>query len=138
MLLTAETVSTSGAGSFDLTFDGAGYCYVSSQDTNVVTRLAVSADGKTARPAPVAPALPANGKFPPGTFAALSVGNLTSPTTPVPAPAGLEYSGDGEKKHSVRGVVWANNALYVTDQPACRIKGLRINNLHSSIIRSIF
>jgi hypothetical protein len=107
---------------FDLTFDGAGYCYVSSQDTNVVTRMAVSADGKTARPAPVAPALPANGRFLPGTFVASSVGNLTSPTTPVPAPAGLEYSGDGEKKHSVRGVVWANNALYVTDQPACRIK----------------
>src|ERR1700733_11054388 len=107
---------------FDLTFDGAGYCYVSSQDTNVVTRLAVSADGKTARPAPVAPALPANGKFLPGTFVASSVGNLASPTTPVPAPAGLEYSGEGEKKHSVRGVVWANDALYVTDQPACRIK----------------
>jgi hypothetical protein len=107
---------------FDLTFDGAGYCYLSSQDTNVVTRLAVSADGKTGTPAAVAPALPAHGKFLPGTFVASSVGNLSSPTTPVPAPAGLEYSDEGAKKHSVRGVVWANDALYVVDQPAGRIK----------------
>ena len=42
---------------FDLTFDGAGYCYVSSQDTNVVTRLKISPDGTKATAAPVAPAL---------------------------------------------------------------------------------
>ncbi len=107
---------------FDLTFDGAGYCYVSSQDTNLVTRLAVPADGKTGTPAAMAAALPAHGKFLPGTFVASSVGNLASPTTPVPAPAGLEYSAEGPKKHSVRGVVWANHALYVVDQPASRIK----------------
>ena len=37
---------------FDFTFDSAGHCYLSSQDTNLVTRLTVSADGKigTARP----------------------------------------------------------------------------------------
>lgn len=107
---------------FDLTFDGAGHCYVSSQDTNVVTRLTLSADGKSGMPAAIAPALSGKGKFAPGTFIASSVGNLNPPTTPVPRPAGLEYSADGEKKHSVRGVVWANNALYVADQPACRIK----------------
>jgi len=107
---------------FDMAFDGAGHCYLSSQDTNIVTRLKISADGKTATPAPQAPALPANGKFYPGTFVASSVGDLGSTTTPVPPPAGLEYSGEGEKKHSVRGVAWANNALYVADQPACRIK----------------
>jgi len=107
---------------FDFTFDDAGYCYLSSQDTNVVTRLTVSADGKIGTPAALAPALPAQGKFLPGTFVASSVGNLTAPTTPVPTPAGLEYSGVGEKKHSVRGVVWANHALYVADQPAGRIK----------------
>src|ERR1700733_938227 len=48
---------------FDFTFDGAGYCYISSQATNVVTRLAVSADGRIGTPAPVAAALPAPGKF---------------------------------------------------------------------------
>ncbi len=107
---------------FDLTFDGAGYCYVSSQDTNVVTRLTVSEDGKTGTPAPVAPALPAHGKFLPGTFVASSVANLGGPTTAVSPPLGLQYSAQGPKKHSVRGVVWANNALYVVDQPAGKVK----------------
>ena len=108
---------------FDFTFDGAAHCYVSSQDTNVVTRLLVSADGKTGAPAPLAPALPGRGKFLPGTFVGSSVGDLTEPTTAVPLPSGLEYSAQGgEKKHSVRGVVWANNALYVVDQPASRVK----------------
>jgi hypothetical protein len=108
---------------FDFTFDGAGYCYVSSQDTNVVTRLTVSADGKTGAPAPVAAALPAHGNFLAGTFVASSAGNLTDPpTTAVPPPAGLQYFAQGDKKHSVRGVEWANNALYVVDQPAGRVK----------------
>jgi DNA-binding beta-propeller fold protein YncE len=108
---------------FDFAFDGAGHCYVSSQDTNVVTRLKVSADGKIGTPALVAPALPANGKFLPGTFVASCVGSLSEPsTTAVPPPMGLEYSAEGAKKHSVRGVVWANNALYVVDQPAGRVK----------------
>ena len=107
---------------FDITFDDAGFCYVSSQDTNVVTRLKVSADSKTGVPAPIASALPANGKFASGTFVASSVGGLNQPTTPVPPPAGLEYSAVGPKKHSVRGVLWSNGALYVADQPACRVK----------------
>jgi len=107
---------------FDLTFDDLGHSYVSSQDSNVVTRLTVSADRKTATPAPIAPALPPSGRFCPGTFIASSVANLGSPTTPVPPPAGLDYTADGEKKHSVRGVVWANDALYVADEPAGRIK----------------
>jgi hypothetical protein len=107
---------------FDMTFDGAGHCFVSSQDTNLVTRLKLSADGRTGTPAAISPALPANGRFCPGTFVASSVGDLNQATTAVPRPAGLEYSADGEKKHSVRGVVWANNALYVADQPARHIK----------------
>jgi hypothetical protein len=106
---------------FDLAFDNAGHCYVSNQDTNVVTRLKISAEGKTGTPAPIAPALPANGKFIGGTFVASSR-SLKPATTPVAAPQGLEYNDDGAKKHSVRGVVWANGALYVADQPARRIK----------------
>ncbi|MBZ5536312.1 MAG: hypothetical protein LAO31_10190 [Acidobacteriia bacterium] len=108
---------------FDFAFDSAGYCYVSSQDTNLVTRLKVSADGRTGTPAPVSSALPANGKFLPGTFVASSVGNLSEPsTTAVPPPMGLQYSAEGKKTHSVRGLVWVNNALYVADQPAGRVK----------------
>jgi hypothetical protein len=108
---------------FDLTFDDLGFCYLSSQDTNVVTRLKVSKNGRTGTPAAIAPALPANGKFMPGTFVASSVGTLSTPgTTPVAIPAGLAYSGAGAKKHSVRGVLWVRGALYVVDQPAGRVK----------------
>ncbi|WP_457091497.1 hypothetical protein [Microvirga sp. P5_D2] len=107
---------------FDIAFDDAGYCYVSSQDTNIVTRLIISADGTSATPAPQAPALPASGTFYPGTFVASSVDNLGSTTTPMKTPAGLEYFDSGKNKHSVRGVVWANNALYVADEPAGRVK----------------
>lgn len=108
---------------FDLTFDDAGFCYLSSQDTNVITRLKVSKDGRTGTPADLPAALPKAGKFLPGTFVASTVGSLSVPaTTPVEAPAGLQFSGTGVKKHSVRGVLWAKGALYVVDQPAGRIK----------------
>ena len=108
---------------FDLTFDGTGYCYLSSQDTNVVTRLKVSKDGKTGTAAPIARALRGHGHFLPGTFVASSVGNLSGlRATAVPRPAGLQYSGRGKKKHSVRGVLWTNKALYVADEPAGRVK----------------
>jgi hypothetical protein len=107
---------------FDLAFDGLGYCYLSSQDTNVVTRFIISDEGKTARPAPVAAALPADGKFLAGTFVASSNGNLSASTTAVPSPAGLQYSAGEGKKHSVRGIAWANGRLYVADQVASTIK----------------
>jgi len=108
---------------FDFTFDGLGYCYLSSQDTNVVTRLQVSNDAKTARPAQVAAAISAKGTFLPGTFVPSSNGTLSKiPTPPVPTPAGLAYSDAEEKKHSVRGVVWTNGRLYVADQPARTVK----------------
>jgi hypothetical protein len=108
---------------FDFTFDGLGYCYLSSQDTNVVTRLMVADDGRIGRPAPVAAALPASGKFLPGTFVASSNGELCkSATTPIASPAGLAYSEVEAKKHSVRGLAWANGRLYVADQPAGTVK----------------
>jgi hypothetical protein len=108
---------------FDLAFDRSGHCYLSSQDTNLVTRFKISPDGKSAEPAPIAPALAALGQFLPGTFVASSVGSLSKPpTTAVPPPAGLLFSGQGRKKHSVRGIVWAGNALYVADEPAGKIK----------------
>ncbi|HXJ88585.1 MAG TPA: hypothetical protein VMS18_17325 [Candidatus Binatia bacterium] len=108
---------------FDLAFDGLGYCYLSSQDTNVVTRFIISDEGRTARPAPVAAALPKKGTFLAGTFVASSNGNLSDPpTTPIPSPAGLEYSSAEAKKHSVRGIAWAMGRLYVADQPASTIK----------------
>ncbi len=108
---------------FDFAFDGLDYCYLSSQDTNVVTRLIVSDGGKIGRAAPVAAALPASGKFLAGTFVASSNGNLSNPaTTYVASPAGLAYSDVEAKKHSVRGLAWANGRLYVADQPAGTVK----------------
>lgn len=108
---------------FEMTFDDAGFAYVSSQDTNVVTRLKVSADGRTGMPAALAPALAGKGEFLPGTFVASSEGSLRDPaTTAVPPPAGLQFLGEGPKKHSVRGVLWTGGALYVVDQPAGRVK----------------
>jgi len=108
---------------FDVAFDGLGFCYLSSQDTNVVTRLTVAQDGKTGAAAAVAPALAGYKGMLPGTFVASSVGGLGgTATTPVPEPMGLQYSSAGAKQHSVRGVVWTNDALYVADQPAGRVK----------------
>ena len=108
---------------FDFTFDETGYCYLSSQDTNLVSRFTVRADGKCGEAAPIPPALPAQGKYLSGTFVASSVGNLCGlPATAVPAPLGLGYSAEAAKKHSVRGVLWTNGALYVVDQPAGRVK----------------
>ena len=116
---------------FDFTFDGLGHCYLSSQDTNVITRLIVSEEGKIGRPAPVATALPPFGKYLAGTFVASSNGNLSNPpTTPAANPAGLAYSDVEAKKHSVRGVVWANGRLYVADQPAGAVKVYDIAGKH--------
>ncbi len=108
---------------FDFTFDDSEYCYLSSQDTNLVSRFTVRADGKFGEPSPIPPDLPPHGNYLPGTFVASSVGNLNGlPTTAVPTPLGLEYSAQAAKKHSVRGVLWTNGALYVVDQPAGRVK----------------
>ena len=111
---------------FELAFDGLDYCYLSSQDTNVVTRLIVSSDGKMGKPAPLPPNLSSSGTFLPGTFVASSNGDLPpQATTPVKPPAGLDYYGpkfSTDKKHSVRGVAWASGHLFVVDQPAGRVK----------------
>lgn len=111
---------------FDLAFDGRDCCYLSSQDTNVVTRLIVSKDGKTGKPAPLPPSLSSSGTFLPGTFVASSKGDLPpQATTPVRPPTGLQYYGpkfSTDKKHSVRGVAWASGHLYVVDQPAGTVK----------------
>jgi len=128
---------------FDLSFDTLDYCYLSSQDTNVVTRLVVSEGGKTGRPAPVAAALSSSGNFLPGTFVASSNGALPPrATTPVKPPVGLQYSGPTaatNKKHSVRGVAWANGCLYVVDQPAGTVKAYDITGKYmgqSNVVES--
>src|SRR5262249_11649673 len=81
---------------FDLTFDTAGHCYVSSQDSNVVTALYAS----SGKPLPVASYLqqqhPAPAVFLAGTFVASATGNLPGVPQPAPpdvaTPQGLEVS----------------------------------------------
>lgn len=108
---------------FDLAFDDDDHCYVSSQDTNVITRLKVSKDGLTGTASKIAPALVGEQGLLPGTFVASSVADLAGTKVPgVKGPGGLGYSGSGLKQHSVRGVLWAKGALYVADEPNGRVK----------------
>lgn len=114
---------------FDLTFDTEGNCYVSSQDTNVVTALQ-SAN----KPLPVASYLqqryPPPDQFLAGTVVASCVGALPLAPTPyppnVPLPQGLDVSftdsTDTEVANSVRGVVSYNGYLYLADEPADAVK----------------
>jgi hypothetical protein len=114
---------------FDLTFDSAGHCYVSSQDSNVVTAL--SGSGKAL---PVASYLqqqyPAPNAFLPGTFVASTIGNLPGVAQPappdVPAPQGLEVSftdsTNSRVANSIRGIVFYNSYLYVADEVGNAVK----------------
>ena len=118
---------------FDFTFSPDGsLCYVSNQDTNVVARYKVAQGRKRMIAAAIAPAL--HGNFLGGTFVASSSGNLCKvrATTPVDEQhGGLGVTCDAQPTdcckptHSVRGVLWANGALYVADEPgnAVRIYG---------------
>lgn len=112
---------------FDLTFDTQGNCYLSSQDTNVVTGLA----GANA-PMPISPYLLQHytQSFYAGTMVASAIGSLPgcpAPAPPdVPAPQGLDVSytdgTDTKVANSVRGVVWYQGYLYVADEPGNAVK----------------
>ena len=120
---------------FDLTFDAEGNCYVSSQDTNVVTVLRGANDA-----GPVASHL--QDRFPPpaqflaGTFVASSIGSLphSPPRYPpaVPLPQGLRVSIENSSKtriaNSVRGVVFHGGYLYVADEVAGAVKAYDIES----------
>jgi len=119
-------------------FDGSKYCYVSSQDTDVVTRLTTDSKGKSGSAAPIPSGLPANGTFFAGTFVACSLAQLPglSATTAVPTPQGLEVgfapsadadAGTSKVQHSVRDLVLANNQLYVCDEAASLVKVYDMN-----------
>jgi len=113
---------------FSLVFDGAGHCFVSNQDTNVVAVFNVGSSGETTTPGPVASYLTGlglTGTFLDATFVASKVGTL--PNVP-PAPTlekgqgGLDVTTTGTGKdekvqHSVRDVGFANGILFVVDEP---------------------
>ena len=114
-------------------FDGSKYCYISSQDTDVVTRLTTDSKGKSGSATPIPSGLPSGGTFFAGTFVACSLAQLPglSATTAVPPPQGLAVgfaqsadadAGTNKVQHSVRDLVLANNKLYVCDEAADLVK----------------
>lgn len=123
---------------YAVVFDGTNYCYVSSQDTDVVTRLTTDSKGKSGTAAPIPSGLPSSGTFFAGTFVACSLAQLPglSATTAVPAPQGLEVgfapsadadAGTSKVQHSVRDLVLANGKLYVCDEAANLVKVYDMN-----------
>jgi hypothetical protein len=116
---------------FDFTFDDKGNCYVSSQDTGVVTIL--SAPGKAGS---VPGALTQNGvpgtSYLQGTFVAAASDNL--PNIPVNAsvaiaqPLGLAVDVEnGKMTNSVRGLAYYNGALLVADEVAGMVKAYSVS-----------
>jgi hypothetical protein len=108
---------------FEFTFDADGSTtYVSNQDTNVVARYAHDPSFTTLTELPENAKLPA-GDYLRSTFAA-SDGDPpgVKATTPVPSKdGGLKFHVDEKLDppavdHSVRGVLWTNDALYVADE----------------------
>jgi hypothetical protein len=130
---------------YDLTFDAQGNCYVSSQDTNVVTGLQRAND-----PLPVASYLrqqyPPPAQFLAGTIVASSIGalpNVPSPTPPdVAAPQGLDVSFTNDKNtevgNSIRGVLFHDGFLYVANEVASAINVYdgKTGELHGQIAGS--
>ncbi len=114
---------------FDLTFDTDGNCYISSQDTNVVTAVK-SANNPLPAASYLTQQYPPPDHFLAGTFVASSVGAL--PLAPAPSPAnvllpqglGVNFTDSTKTKvaHSVRGVIYYNGYLYVADEPANAVK----------------
>ncbi len=120
---------------YALTFDGAGHCYVSNQDSNVVAAFDVASDGQTASPAfdesPYLSGLGFSGKFLKGTLVASSVGDLPDvakvtkhPPSDVPvAQGGLGVEEKkGKVKNSVRGVLFHAGLLYIVDEPGGMVR----------------
>ena len=114
---------------YDFTFDEKGRIYVTNQDSNAVIGLSIPNN-----PMLVANYLtdnysPAN-YFLKGTQVASSLGKLPgAPTTPPPnvaLPQGLDvnFTDDSKSKiaHSVRGIVYYKQYLFVSDEPGNSVK----------------
>jgi hypothetical protein len=111
---------------FDFAFDAGGNCYLSSQDTGVVTIL--TGAGQTGA---VPAALTANGvpatSYLQGTFVASTSDNLpnlaTNASVAIAEPLGLDVSvASGKMANSVRGLAYWNGALLVADEVAGLVK----------------
>jgi hypothetical protein len=113
---------TSIAHPFGIVFEDATTCYISNQDTNVVSQVRVSGGlGQGCQSAYLERLFP-NGTFLDGTYVASQVGTLPDVNVVTTAVdhvhGGLGVSFDsGKVKNSVRDVAIANGILFVCDEP---------------------
>lgn len=120
-ILTSQATVNSIFHPFDLTFDKSNNIYLSSQDSNVVTRM-----NDQGQALPNAGYLTENyptGQFLSGTFIASDTGELyglSSPYPPnVPSHQGLSVSiENGKVANSVRGVLVHKKHIYIADEVA--------------------
>lgn len=116
---------------FGIAFDGAGTCYVSNQDTNVVAQVGLSSNSQTGTMGKGSQsaylnnnqALGKNPVFLDGTYVASQVGTLHDvdvKATDVPAALGglAVQPLTGKIQNSVRDVAVANGILFVCNEPA--------------------
>jgi hypothetical protein len=130
--------TTSIAHPFSLAFDGAGFAYVSNQDTNVVAQVGVSANFQTGTLASGCQSQylmglektlcpKGNCVFLDGTFVASQQGTLdhvsVAATNVSSQYGGLQVSPtSGKVQNSVRDVVFANGMLFVCDEPSLLVR----------------
>jgi hypothetical protein len=127
---------TSIAHPFSLAFDGAGFAYISNQDTNVVAQVAVSANFQTGTLGSGCQSAYLNGLksslcpnnpcvFLDGTFVASQQGSLDGVNVTA-TDVGSQFGGlavsisptTGKVQNSVRDVAIANGLLFVCDEPS--------------------
>jgi hypothetical protein len=111
---------------FDFTFDPSGqHCYLSSQDTGVVTILTGAGQTGAVPAALTANDVPAS-SYLQGTFVASisdNLPNITNASVGVAEPLGLAVEvANGKMSNSVRGLAYWNGALLVADEVAGMVK----------------
>jgi hypothetical protein len=111
---------------FGIVFASATTCYISNQDTNVVSQVDVTGGGLVGSLGAVSPYLKnlfPTGTFLGGTYVASQVGSLPDVdvvTTVVDHDHGglaVSFDDSGKVKNSVRDVAIANGILFVCDEP---------------------
>jgi hypothetical protein len=117
---------------FDFAFDGNGNCYLSSQDTGVVTILSAPATAGSVPGALTQNGVPST-SYLQGTFVAATANNLPNisknASVAVAQPLGLAVEVvSGKMSNSVRGLACWNGALLVADEVAGMVKAYSVAN----------